>query len=163
MTNPYTIDIDPIPTPIQLPSPLLTHMSDQQPSAPAPEPAPRREPTREEILAQAMSILNHAGYDFHRQNENQSQHAPLAENTAMMIRDDSKGKSLLKEPPVFDGDKKKYREWRQKLSRWLKDPKNRVKDDDEKINITLSYIEGDKVSDFVQNIYDRYWFDADKE
>ena len=80
-----------------------------------------------------------------------------------MIRDDSKGKSLLKEPPVFDGDKKKYREWRQKLSRWLKDPKNRVKDDDEKINITQSYIEGDKVSDFVQNIYDCYWFDADKE
>ena len=33
----------------------------------------------------------------------------------------------------------------------------------EKINITLSYIEGDKVSDFVQNIYDRYWFDADEE
>ena len=32
---------------------------------------------------------------------------------------------------------------------------NKVKDDLEKINITLSYIEGDKVSDFVQNIYDR--------
>ena len=80
-----------------------------------------------------------------------------------MIRDDSKGKSLLKEPPVFDGDKKKYREWKQKLSRWLKDLKNIVKDDDERINITLSYIEGDKVSDFVQNIYDRYWFDADEE
>ena len=45
----------------------------------------------------------------------------------------------------------------------MKDLKNRVKDNDEKINITLSYIEGDKVSDFIQNIYDRYWFDADKE
>ena len=111
MTNPYTIDIDPTPTPIQLPSPLIVHMSDPQPSAPTP-----REPTQEELLAQAMSILNHAGYDFYRRNENQPQHTPPAENTAVMIRDDSKGKSLLKEPPVFDGDKKKYREWRQKLS-----------------------------------------------
>ena len=103
MTNPYTIDIDPTPTPIQLPSPLLAHMSDPQPSAPAPH-----EPTQEELLAQAMSILDHEGFDFHRQDPNQSQHASLVKNTAVMIRDDSKGKSLLKEPLVFDGDKKKY-------------------------------------------------------
>ena len=107
MTNPYTIDINPTPTPIQLPSPLVVPMADQQPSAPTPAP-PTREPTREEVLAQAMSILNHEGFDFHRRDPNRSQHAAPAENTAVMIRDDLKGKSLLKEPPVFDGDKKKY-------------------------------------------------------
>ena len=110
MTNPYTIDIDPTPTPIQLPSPLIVPMADQQPSsAHQPTPAPR-EPTREEVLAQAMSILDHEGFDAVRRDPNRSQHAAPAENTAVMIRDDSKGKSLLKEPPVFDGDKKKYRE-----------------------------------------------------
>ena len=105
MTNPYEINIDPIPSPIQLPSPLITHMSEPQPSTSAPAP---REPTQEELLVQAMSIMTHEGFDFHRRDENQSQHTPLAENTAIMIRDDSKRKSLLKEPLVFDGDKKKY-------------------------------------------------------
>ena len=116
MTNPYTIDIDPTPTPIQLPSPLIVPMADQQPSAPAPEPAPRREPTREEILAQAMSILDHEGFDAVRQDPNRSQHAVPAENTAVMIRDNSKGKSLLKEPLVFNRDKRKCQEFKQKLS-----------------------------------------------
>ena len=143
MTNPYTIpDIDIGPSPIQLPQePPAVHMSDPQPQ---PEPAPRREPTREELLAQARNFLDHEGFDTIRQDPNRSQHATPAENTAVMIRDDSKGKSLLKEPLVFDGDKKKYREWRQKLSHWLKDPKNRVKDDNKKINITLSYIHQEK-------------------
>ena len=64
MTNPYTIDINPTLTPIQLPSPLVVPMADQQPSAPAPEPAPvPREPTREELLAQARAFLDHEGFD----------------------------------------------------------------------------------------------------
>ena len=106
MTNPYKIkDIDLGPDPIQLPpSPPAVHMSDPQPQ-PAPE---RREPTREELLAQAMSFLDHEGFDTVRRDPNRSQHVAPAENTAVMIRDDSKGKSLLKEPPVFNGDKKKY-------------------------------------------------------
>ena len=106
MTNPYMIkNIDLGPNPIQLPQePPAVHMSDPQP-----QPTPEcREPTREELLVQAMSIMTHEGFDFHRWDENQSQHAPPAENTAVMIRDDSKGKSLLKEPPVFNRDKKKY-------------------------------------------------------
>ena len=86
MTNPYTIDIDPTPTPIQLPSPLVIPMADQQPSAPAPAPAPR-EATREELLAQAMSFLDHKGFDTVRWDPNRSQHAAPAENTAVMIRD----------------------------------------------------------------------------
>ena len=57
---------------------------------------------------QAMSFLDHKGFDTVRRDPNRSQHAAPAENTAVMIRDDSKGKSLLKEPLVFDGDKKKY-------------------------------------------------------
>ena len=63
MTNPYTIDIDPIPTPIQLPSPLVVPMADQQSSAPAP-----REATREELLVQAMSFLDHKGFDTVRRD-----------------------------------------------------------------------------------------------
>ena len=67
MTNPYTIpDIDIRPSPIQLPQePPAVHMSDPQPSASAP-----REPTREELLVQAMSIMTHEGFDFHRRDEN---------------------------------------------------------------------------------------------
>ena len=63
MTNPYIIpDINIGPDPVQLPQqPPTVHMSEPQPSAPAP-----REPTREELLAQAMSILDHKGFDFHR-------------------------------------------------------------------------------------------------
>ena len=78
MTNPYTIpDIDIGPSPIQLPQePPAIHMSDPQPSTPAP-----CEPTREELLVQAMSILNHKGFDCHRQDPNQSQHAGPVENT----------------------------------------------------------------------------------
>ena len=107
MTNPYIIpNIDMGPDPVQLPQqPPAVHMSDPQPSASAPTP---REPTREELLAQAMSFLDHEGFDTVRRDPNQSQHAALAENTAVVIKDDSKGKSLLKEPLVFDGDKKKY-------------------------------------------------------
>ena len=65
MTNPYTIpNIDMGPDPVQLPQqPPAVHMSDPQPSAPAPAP---HEPTQEEVLAQAMSILNHEGFDFHQ-------------------------------------------------------------------------------------------------
>ena len=87
MTNPYEIDIDPTPTPIQLPSPLL--MSEPQPST-----SKHCEPTAEEVLAQAMSIMDQVGYDFQKKG--------------IKSTDDLKGKSLLKEPPVFDRDKKKY-------------------------------------------------------
>ena len=141
MTNPYKIpDIKLGPDPVQLPQQLpAIHMSEPQPSTSAPH-----ELTQEELLVQAMSILDHEGFDAVRRDPNRSQHPAPAENTAVMIRDNLKGKSLLKEPPVFDGDKKKYQEWKQKLSHWLKDPKNKVKDDNEKINITLSYIEGGK-------------------
>ena len=63
MTNPYIIpDINIGPDPVQLPQqPPAVHMPEPQPSTPAP-----REPTREELLAQAMSILNHEGFDFHQ-------------------------------------------------------------------------------------------------
>ena len=65
MTNPYTIpDIDIGPSPIQLPQePPTVHMSDPQPQ---PTDPPRREPTREELLAQAMSFLDHEGFDVTR-------------------------------------------------------------------------------------------------
>ena len=67
MTNPYTIpDIDIGPSPIQLPQePPAVHMSDPQPSAPAP-----REPTREELLVKAMSFLDHKGFDVHQRDPN---------------------------------------------------------------------------------------------
>ena len=69
MTNPYTIpDIDIGPSPIQLPQePPAVHMSDPQPQ---PEPAPHREPTREELLAQARSFLDHEGFDTVQRDPN---------------------------------------------------------------------------------------------
>ena len=61
MTNPYTIpNINIGPSPIQLPQELpAVHMSDPQPQ-PTPTPC---EATREELLAQAMSFLDHEGFD----------------------------------------------------------------------------------------------------
>ena len=49
------------------------------------------------------------------------------------------------------------------INSWIKDPKNKVKDNDKKINITLSYIEGDKVSNFIQNIYNHHLLKEDEE
>lgn len=64
------------------------------------------------------------------------------------------GKSLMKEPPVFKGDKASYREWKRKLIAWLTDEKNKICSDHERINIALSYMDGEKVSDWIQNYYE---------
>ena len=67
------------------------------------------------------------------------------------------GKSLLKEPPVFDGNKDAFKEWQRKLFAYIRDPRNRITTDDERIDIALSYIEGPKVQDWIQNLYDSYY------
>ena len=106
MTESYDIpDIDIGPSPIELPpSPPAVHMSEPQPSTSAPAP----QMSNDEVLAQAMKIMDYNDYEFHKKGSNCSQHTGPVENTAVMIRNDPKGKSLLKEPPVFNGDKKKY-------------------------------------------------------
>ena len=45
---------------------------------------------------------------------------------------------------------------------WLRDPRNHVASDDERIDITMSYIRGDKVNEWVQNYYNNH-FDDDNE
>ena len=73
MTESYNIpDIDIGPSPIQLPpSPPAVHMSEPQPSTSAPTP----QMSNDEVLAQAMKIMDYNGFDWHKQDPNQSQHA----------------------------------------------------------------------------------------
>ena len=81
-------------------------MSEPQPSTSAPTPTIQM--SNDEVLAQAMKIMDYNDYKFHKRGSNHSQHAGPVENAAVMIRDDPKGKSLLKEPLVLDTDKRKY-------------------------------------------------------
>ena len=66
-------------------------------------------------------------------------------------------KTLLNPPPIFDGDKLKYREWKRKLCVYIDDPRNRVTTNKERINIAFSYIEGPKVAEWVQNYYKEFY------
>ena len=63
----------------------------------------------------------------------------------------------MKEPPVFNGDKAAYREWKRKLTMWVSDEKNKIRSDSERINIALSYMDGEKVRDWIENFYDSNW------
>ena len=94
MTNPYEIEnIDLDPSPVQLPpSPPAVHMSEPQPST----SAHTLQMSDDEVLVQAMKIMDFNGFNFHKWDPNMSQHASPVENTVVMIRDDLKGKSLLK-------------------------------------------------------------------
>ena len=64
-----------------------------------------------------------------------------------------KGRSLLKEPPVFDGTKDAYKEWQRKMFTYICDPRNRIRMDSERIDVTMLYIEGPKVRDWSQNYH----------
>ena len=64
-----------------------------------------------------------------------------------------KGRSLLKEPPVFDGTKDAYKEWQRKMFTYICDPRNRIKMDSERIDVTMLYIEGPRVRDWSQNYH----------
>jgi hypothetical protein len=77
------------------------------------------------------------------------------------IGDTSKGKrSLLKEPSMFNGDKEEFEDWRRKVITYLSDLRNNVKRGDEKINITLSYMEGKEVRGWIKNLWNQH-FDED--
>lgn len=72
-------------------------------------------------------------------------------NTAPPITSSPKGKSLLKEPPMFDGNKEDFPEWSWKVITWLQDDRNRATSDKERINVTLSYMAGPNVDSWIQN------------
>ncbi|KAF8828866.1 hypothetical protein HHX47_DHR3000778 [Lentinula edodes] len=72
------------------------------------------------------------------------------------------GKSLLREPNIFDGNKTQFKEWRCTLFAYICDPKNRVTIDNERIDIAILYMRGPKVSSWVQNYTDDN-FDNDEE
>lgn len=69
---------------------------------------------------------------------------------------ESKAKSLLKVPPVFNGDKNIYQEWKHKLVMFLDNPKNKVKEE-EQINIALSYMDGPNVVDWIQVYHNNHY------
>ena len=54
---------------------------------------------------------------------------------------------------MFDGNKDNFKEWQRKLFIYVRDLKNKIVSDDERINISLSYMEGTLVRDWVQNLY----------
>ena len=70
MTESYNIpDIDIGPSLIQLPpSPPTVHMSEPQPSTSTPTTALQM--SDDEVLAQAMKIMDYNGFDWHKQDPN---------------------------------------------------------------------------------------------
>ena len=68
-----------------------------------------------------------------------------------------KGKTLLKEPFTFDGDKTRYREWKRKLLAWIKDPHHKARGNSEKIAVAMSYIEGPNVQEWSENTYQTFY------
>ena len=68
MTEPYNIpNIDIGPSPVQLPpSPPTVHMSEPQPST----SAPALQMSNDEVLAQAMKIMDFNGFDWHKWDSN---------------------------------------------------------------------------------------------
>jgi hypothetical protein len=72
--------------------------------------------------------------------------------------DDVRGKkSLLKEPPMFDGNKEEYEDWRRKVFVYINDDRNRIVRGDEKINIALSFMEGKEIRGWVKNLWSQYY------
>ena len=72
------------------------------------------------------------------------------------------GKSLLKEPSDFNGDKSEFKEWRRQLFAYIRDPRNRVQSDNERIDIAISYMRGTKVKGWVQNYSDDHFNDTNE-
>lgn len=70
---------------------------------------------------------------------------------------DSKAKSLIKEPLMFNGNKNAYREWKRKLMVYLHDLKNRIVNNQERINIALSYMDGPAINDWIQVFYENHF------
>ncbi|KAF5379644.1 hypothetical protein D9757_009186 [Collybiopsis confluens] len=66
-------------------------------------------------------------------------------------------KSLIKEPSEFNGNKRQFKEWQRQLFAYLRDPRNGIRTDGEKIDIALSYMRGMNVQDWVQNYYDNHF------
>ncbi|KAF8824701.1 hypothetical protein HHX47_DHR7000384 [Lentinula edodes] len=73
------------------------------------------------------------------------------------------GKLLLREPSIFDGDKAQFKEWRRTLFAYIRDPRNRIVTDSERIDIAVSYMRGPKVSSWVQNYTDDNFNDDEEE
>lgn len=68
-------------------------------------------------------------------------------------RKQRKGKTLLKEPFTFEGDKMRYREWKRKLLAWIKDAHHKARGNNEKVAVAMSYIEGPNVQEWSENVY----------
>ena len=66
-------------------------------------------------------------------------------------------KSLLNQPSEFNGDKKEFKGWLRQLLTYIRDPKNGITTDDERIDIAMSYMRGGTVTDWVQNYYDTHF------
>lgn len=69
----------------------------------------------------------------------------------------STGKSLLHPPLLFDGKKLDFKKWQHSLFTWIRDPHNRIADEQEEIDVTLSYICGEHVMQWLQNYHNTYF------
>ncbi|KAF5359896.1 hypothetical protein D9757_015146 [Collybiopsis confluens] len=62
----------------------------------------------------------------------------MADTSDNTPRRSSGTKSLIKEPSEFNGNKRQFKEWQRQLFAYLRDPRNRIRTDGEKIDIALS-------------------------
>jgi hypothetical protein len=82
----------------------------------------------------------------------------IEQELAHEIGDETSGKkSLLKEPSMFNGNKEEYEDWRQKVLMYINDVRNNITQGDEKINITLSYMEGKEVRGWIKNLWNNHY------
>ena len=82
---------------------------------------------------------------------------------AAPIRPPTPKGSLLNKPETFDGTKNRFKSWWRETCAYIRDPRNALLTDNERIEVVMSYIRGTKIEDWKQNYHENKYDDSTGE
>ncbi|PIL27958.1 hypothetical protein GSI_09902 [Ganoderma sinense ZZ0214-1] len=82
-----------------------------------------------------------------------SSHGSVGGPHSRSPRRSSTTKAKVKEPNVFDGDRKNYRIWKARVTAYVRD----ISNDSDQIHVAISYIQGPRVDHWVDFMFRQYY------